>query len=531
MKPSRSILIAVARSNHREESMAPLEKSAVGRFRLVSGVVGRALPGTAVVLGATLFPLTSILFVFLGQVNADEGWYLYASRLVYTGQLPYRDFAYTQTPLLPYVYGAVQTLFPSIYLGRVTSVLFSTMAFFLSLVVARNHGGRAACVLTALLGVTFTYGIYFQSITKTYALTTFLFMVSFFALSSKIQRGPQAILATIAVLLATLTRLSALAFAVPLIIYAWTVSRTRVRLVIAALCLLAAAWVLLLAVPNLDAATWGLFAHHISQWRDASIAGRAVEVLSARLPWLFIVFPGYFFLAAALLSLVRYRQIIPYLKGQPTLGVIIAGLLLFALSNLVSGGFHAEYYVPFVFVSLPIVGVAYTRIFSRQSPFSKMVMNGLLLSALVLGVVRGGFNFVEFSTGRTPVGQVREVAAIVAENSAPEDRIFCLEALTVAVEADRQPMPNTTMAQFSLYDGDTATANRLHLINGPIALEAVEAGIPQLVILTDADWILLRGTSSYDNIVAALKENYHLLYRQEGFGQFDGQVQVHVRTW
>ena len=52
-----------------------------------------------------------LALLLIRTVNLDEGWYLWASKLVYAGQVLYRDFAYTQTPLLPYVYGAFQLLF------------------------------------------------------------------------------------------------------------------------------------------------------------------------------------------------------------------------------------------------------------------------------------------------------------------------------------------------------------------------------------------------------------------------------------
>ena len=42
--------------------------------------------------------------VWMGGLNQDEGWYLYAANLVADGKLPYRDFFYTQGPLLPTVY-------------------------------------------------------------------------------------------------------------------------------------------------------------------------------------------------------------------------------------------------------------------------------------------------------------------------------------------------------------------------------------------------------------------------------------------
>ena len=44
--------------------------------------------------------------LWFGALNQDEGWYLYAARMVSEGKLPYRDFSYTQGPLMPVVYSA-----------------------------------------------------------------------------------------------------------------------------------------------------------------------------------------------------------------------------------------------------------------------------------------------------------------------------------------------------------------------------------------------------------------------------------------
>src|SRR5882757_1777342 len=93
----------------------------LGRLRFDAADGAGILAVAAVVLVAAL----GLLFVVRGELNADEGWYLYASRLVYRGQLPYRDFSFTQMPLLPYVYGLVQLVKPSLYLGRVVSVAFT----------------------------------------------------------------------------------------------------------------------------------------------------------------------------------------------------------------------------------------------------------------------------------------------------------------------------------------------------------------------------------------------------------------------
>ena len=50
--------------------------------------------------------LLAAVNVWFGPLNADEGWYLLAAQNVSRGMVPYRDFLYTQGPVLPFVYGA-----------------------------------------------------------------------------------------------------------------------------------------------------------------------------------------------------------------------------------------------------------------------------------------------------------------------------------------------------------------------------------------------------------------------------------------
>ena len=72
--------------------------------------------------------MLALVFVFRGRLNGDEGWYLYGGRLAWRGQLPYKDFAFTQMPLSAYVYGMLQTVSRSVFLGRLTSVVFAVGA-------------------------------------------------------------------------------------------------------------------------------------------------------------------------------------------------------------------------------------------------------------------------------------------------------------------------------------------------------------------------------------------------------------------
>ena len=65
--------------------------------------------GTGWVLG--LIAASMLMWLLLGfgnvywsDLNQDEGWYLHAADRIVDGQIPYRDFAFTQGPVMPYIY-------------------------------------------------------------------------------------------------------------------------------------------------------------------------------------------------------------------------------------------------------------------------------------------------------------------------------------------------------------------------------------------------------------------------------------------
>ena len=86
-------------------------------------------------------------------IDGDEGFYLMASRLVFEHQLPYRDFFFTQMPLLPYVYGLWMQIAGTTWItGRVLSAIFTTMLGAAMYVhVCKETGRWAAGLVTVML--------------------------------------------------------------------------------------------------------------------------------------------------------------------------------------------------------------------------------------------------------------------------------------------------------------------------------------------------------------------------------------------
>lgn len=482
----------------------------------------------ATCIGLFLFVVISVLYVVLGRVNSDEGWYLYAGKLVYIGQLPYQDFAFTQTPLLPYVYGLPQVLFgPGLYLGRITSVLFSTIGMLLSLSIARRFGGEKAAAVACLIWASFATGIYFQSIVKTYAVTTLFFLMAFFILTREGKKETNYSLAVLFVLLATLTRLSALFFAIPIIVFSFVVSKPKTRWIITALCATAVIGLILLIAPNLEAAYWGLLGNHISVWGNLTFGERVSVIIKVRIPKLVDRYLNYFLLWCGLL-VIGMKRIVNFLKTHADVRVVIMGLLLFLIPNLTSGFMLSEYFVPFLFMLFPIAGILFEKIDNDRPPYKAVLYRLFFGSIMISGLIWHSTQYIDLSGDRLPIEEIKEAASIVESNTSPTDEIYVLEALTVVVEANRQAMPNTTMAQFSLFNGDTATAEQLHLVNSQMTLDYFNQRIPKMVILTSFDWVSLGKTTDYDGIVASLNTNYKRIYTAKNFGQNMNQIDVYI---
>jgi hypothetical protein len=171
----------------------------------------------AIVFPALVFvPLALVRFI-----DGDEGVYAYASRLAWHGQLPYRDFFYEQTPLLPYVYGAwIGLTGESWYALRVLSALLAcAVGALLYLHAARRFGRRAALVgLVLYVSSALVFG--FFVVVKTFALASLLLLVALVLVDGGVRSSRTAFAAGLLAALAVDVRLVFLAAVPPLAVAA-----------------------------------------------------------------------------------------------------------------------------------------------------------------------------------------------------------------------------------------------------------------------------------------------------------------------
>ncbi len=133
-----------------------------------------------------------ILFLsssFFAELNQDEGWYLYAARLVSQGEKPFVDFAYTQGPIMCYVYSIFTPLINNggIFAGRIITAIFGITAtilsaYFSTRFVKTESKFNAFIITLALCGMNLFY-ISFCTIVKTYALCACFIMAGLICLT------------------------------------------------------------------------------------------------------------------------------------------------------------------------------------------------------------------------------------------------------------------------------------------------------------------------------------------------------------
>lgn len=134
---------------------------------------------------AALLAVLVLLFTNLiyGNLNQDEGWYLYAAKLIAAGKMPYRDFAFTQGPAMAFVYSLVghAVQWGGLAAGRfftaALGLIGALIAALLASRLARPNQRHLAALLCFTLLLVNVYQAYFCTVIKTYSLTI-LFVTS-----------------------------------------------------------------------------------------------------------------------------------------------------------------------------------------------------------------------------------------------------------------------------------------------------------------------------------------------------------------
>ena len=140
-------------------------------------------------LAVFAFAVLGAAAVWLGGLNQDEGWYLYAANMAAEGKMLYKDFFFTQGPMMPKFYRLFTWVWGDWGLlgARVFTLILGAAGVCIAAGLARQlapegRKGEAAIITFMLLGCNL-YHIYYVAIPKAYALASLFVALGFLLLS------------------------------------------------------------------------------------------------------------------------------------------------------------------------------------------------------------------------------------------------------------------------------------------------------------------------------------------------------------
>ncbi|MBM4142170.1 MAG: hypothetical protein FJ225_01045 [Lentisphaerae bacterium] len=450
---------------------------------------------------------TGILYacnLLLGDLNQDEGWYLYAARQVARGRMPYADFAVPQGPVMPFVYAAAYPLVDA--MGVAGGRLFSAALGFAAALcaawlAARLSGGAdgggsrrfAALAAFCLCGVN-VYQSYFTAIVKTYALTALLLAGGFVLLTLRRARHGAAACFGSGVLLALAAgaRTSA-ALCAPVALALLAFGRRdpspaprfpALWFGLGGAAAAAAAFgPFALSAPR---GLWfGLFGYHASR-----APGGPLYLLACKAGFLSRVAQAYLVAGGLGLAALMFRPGRGAARGaapgadRTATAAVWLGALAMTVAHF-AAPFPYDDYQTIVFPLFAAgVAVALFRLFASVREPARAGARPLALAVLLLCLVSAfssPINQAWFVRGRdlvwwplkaeTPLRNLRKAAAKVRELTAPGDLLLTQDPY-LAVESGLDLPPGMEMGPFSYFPGwSRERAARLHVLNRAMMFE------------------------------------------------------------
>lgn len=331
------------------------------------------------ILLTALYVLEGLYFVAYGNLNQDEGWYLYASKLVYEGQVPYLDFAYFQAALLPYIYGIPQLLFgSSILVGRLTSFILGLGVLYFSAKLAKKIAGTMATGIVLLIFCSTAFLVYTFSITKTEPLTSFLAVFSLYSLLACPATLTGAILSASSMLWASAVRVSyvpSFLLMLGIVLYRNSHSRARIATI---LFIVLAQGSILFGLPLRLARDRMLFNVILAQLGRASrlltdshsypwhLVANVLSNIAILQPFMFVIA----LLTLAMLAIMRFAwrgstsHLAPIHKTCAAIGTVALAVYL---PNLVPPTWDLVYFVPPFCMLAILIGVALERVYTSMT--------------------------------------------------------------------------------------------------------------------------------------------------------------------
>lgn len=501
--------------------------------------------------------LLTFAAVWFGSLNQDEGWYLYAAQMVGEGKSPYRDFFFTQGPIMPIVYSVFAPLWQSLSSplhgllgGRIITAIFGLAMVFSAVILVRKlvykeHRAIASISVFSIFACNL-YHLYFTSIPKTYALGSFFLVSAFLLLYSALQkenymRGVFLFVSGLAFAFSSGTRISLIL--VPLVVGISLIcayKRYGFSFLPFGIGTLLGLFVTYGVFALNDMAREGLFA---AQWYHASRGG--FDLFFA-LGSVLRLLRGYAALAIVALCVLvaRFTKSLIADLNEDFLPKFVVRVMLVSFACVfflqLSAPFpYDDYQVPIMaLVAIPIV-VAFSRYFPEKQYAWFVVAVSLFMS--------GTSSMLQDWTTYTPdrfwsskmecseLAKLRKTAREI-NNLDPDGKTILTQDIYLAVETSRKVPEGFEMGPFSLFPSISIDrAVKIHVHNLQTAKAVIEKAPCSVAAMSGYGFAISAPkcdkVSEKDRslLFSELEKKYDIALKVEHFGQNDTMLNVYKR--
>ncbi|MFH0907614.1 MAG: hypothetical protein V1929_02485 [bacterium] len=503
-----------------------------------------------VVASAALAAVLGLANLTMGELNQDEGWYLYAAGQVAQGHYPYKDFAFTQAPALPFVYALAQPLVDryGIAGGRLFTMkmgfIGALLAAWLAARLAPKGWGTAAGLLAFMLIAVNVYQSYFTTVVKTYALCGLFLAAGFLALSYMKEKGRlwPAFVAGLLLACAAGTRISAGA---ALAVGGFYLLLNRKQLGdaawlafgvggVAGLCVIFLPWYIVAR----DGFLFGVVQYH-----SARSAGGLVSALVYKCGFISRLVQAYYLPVALGLLVMFARWIKPVATGPgPRLSVAIwTAVALVSIVHFTAPFPYDDYEVPLYplfCAALAVAGVRWLDGLSDAGLPKPRLATGVLVTVLLLCTASSfssqinqnwmtlGRDRIWWKLRKQPVMKELKFAADVIRSSSKPGDLLLTQDTYLAVESGRSVPRGLEMGPFSYFqDLPRDRAERIHVVNREMMTELLRT-TPATVAAFSGYSLSIRSpeveelsADEQETLWAAVRERYGDIAEFSSFGQ------------
>lgn len=412
--------------------------------------------------------------VQVSRLNADEGFYLGAPLATLKGELPYRDYAYTQGPLLPMINAPLLAMFPpTLATVRWISAGWNILGIGAAFLLLQGWRRPVQAAGWLLLLLASPLAMSFLSIGKTYSLAQFLVLVASSGLVLPVSWRKRLLWLSFFGVLTVGTRLTLAPVIGLLWLGLWWLHRREAK----------AGWMLgaplgftaiLLGpfiVPDPERFVYWNLQYYL-EFQKAVTGGLHPDGFW-RAEFLFC--PGIW--TGVLLAVVLSGRA---WKKDPAAVFLLGAATIGLLFNLLRVGVYAEYATPFVLLLL--VGAGRVVLAAEPPRWLAPAACGVLAVASVFLAQRPELHPTQ---QKTPLlAQAREAARFLEEQTKPGDEVLACNA-EIPLAAHRPLFRNLIMGKFAVTTEYSATrAARLGLVHYQEILDATDGGKMPAIAMT-----------------------------------------------